>query len=149
MTVIACNHTTMAADTLWQSTNGSAFYAAKINQLEDGSIIGGAGGYHEEVMEWITRGMNQHDLPKLDPDADFDVLHLRRNGIYIFNTSLTPVKLNERNYAIGCGADVALYVMRVLKKAPAVAAREACKVLNLCGGRVDTLRLKRDARRGK
>lgn len=142
MTCIACNLSTMAADTLWAGADGGHYFASKVFQLEDGSLIGGAGGGHETVMEWIIRGSNQHDLPPLPADdASYHILRLQKDGIYIYNSVLTPWKLKDRNYAVGLGADVALYCMRVLKKTPAVAVREAAKINRCCGGTVEVLRV--------
>lgn len=140
MTVIACNLSTMASDTLWAAPDGGYYYAPKLLRLDDGSVIGGAGGSHETVMGWIQRGSNMLDLPSV-PDDDWQVLRLQKDGIYIYNSIFTPWKLLEKNYAIGACPDLALYCMRVLRMLPARAAKECTKVNRMCGGSIEVLRL--------
>lgn len=131
----------MAADTLWAGSDGGHYSAHKLLRVEDGSIIGGSGGSHESVMEWIMRGSNQHDVPNV-PDDDWHVLRLQKDGIYIYNSIFTPWKLKDKTYAIGICPDLALYCMRVLRKSPANAARECAKVNRLCGTEIEVMRLK-------
>lgn len=142
MTVIACTLKEMAADSLCHEDDGSHYYAAKMIRLRDGSIIGGAGNHPEKIMDWIERGAPENDRPDFkEKTDDFSILHLRRDGIYLYVNSLTPHHLKEKNYAIGCGADVALYCMRRQKLAPREACAEACAVSMFCGGEVDNMEL--------
>lgn len=143
MTVIACNLREMAADSLCHEEDSSHYFAKKMLQLEDGSIIGGAGNKPELLMEWLQRGAPRLDAPTIDPTRDdFTVMHLMHSGIVLYINSIVPIHLKDKNYAVGCGADIALYVMRVLKKSPAIAVREALKINMFCGGDVDTLKLR-------
>lgn len=143
MTVIACNLEMMAADTLCNEDDSSHYHAEKMMRLKDGSIIGGAGNHPEIVMDWIDRGKPLNDKPVFDYEKDnFSILHLTFEGIYLYNNSLNGFRLKEKNYAVGCGGDVALYCMRVQKMAPDVACSEAIKINMFCGGSVDVLKLK-------
>jgi hypothetical protein len=143
VTVIACNLREMAAESLCHEDDGSFYYAAKMVQLEDGTIVGGAGNKPEGLIDWLVRGANPMDKPHIDPERDdFTVVHLTHNGIVLYINQAVPIRLKEKNYAVGCGADVALYVMRVLKKSPATAVREASKINMYCGGEIDVMKLK-------
>lgn len=142
MTVIACNLNEMAADTLCHEDDTSHYYAEKMLVCLDGSILGGAGNHPEKVMDWIRRGKPENDRPEFKGKDDFSILHLREDGIWLYNNTLHGYKLREKNYAVGCGADVALYCMRVLKMSPGEAAKEATRINMFCGGDIDTLKLK-------
>lgn len=142
MTVIACNLSEMAADSLCHEDDTSHYFAEKMMRLADGSIIGGAGNHPEKIMEWISRGSPDNDRPEFkEKTDDFSILHLKRDGIWVYINSIVPWRLKEKNYAVGCGADVALYCMRILKMSPAEAAKEATKINMFCGGEIDTLKL--------
>jgi len=140
MTVIACNLKEMAADSLCHEDDSSSYMADKLLRCEDGSIVGGAGNHPETVMDWIRRGKPANDRPAFDPEKDnFSILHLRPDGIWLYNNSLVGFRLKERNYAIGCGADVALYAMRRQKVSPKQACEEAISTNMFCGGDVDVM----------
>jgi hypothetical protein len=142
MTVIACNLEMMASDSLCHEDDTSSYQAEKMIRLIDGSILGGAGNHPEIVMDWIARGKPLNDKPSFDEEKDdFSVIHLTDNGIYLYNNSLVGFKLKEKNYAVGCGADIAIYCMRILKLTPDVAAKEATKINMFCGGDIDVLKL--------
>ena len=142
MTVIACNLEMMAADTLCHEDDSSHYFAAKMTLLKDGSIIGGAGNHPEIVMDWIDRGKPLNDKPSFDYEKDnFSILHLTDDGIFLYNNSLIGFRLKEKNYAVGCGCDVALYCMRVLKMTPDLAVKESTKINLFCGGDVDVFKL--------
>lgn len=145
MTVIACNLDEMAADTLCHEDDSSHYHAFKMLRLPDGSIIGGAGSHPEKIMDWILRGRPDNDRPEFkEKTDDFSILHLRHDGIYLYVNSLVPHRLKEKNYAVGCGADVALYCMRKQKMSPAEAAKEATEINLFCGGSIEVMRLKGD-----
>lgn len=132
----------MAADSLCHEEDGSHYMANKLMRCEDGSILGGAGNHPEPVMDWIRRGKPANDRPEIDEKRDdFSILHLTREGIHLYCNSLVGFKLKEKNYAVGCGADVALYAMRVMKLDPTSACVEANKIQLFCGGEVDTMEL--------
>lgn len=142
MTCIACNLKEMAADSLCHEDDGSHYHAHKMMRLMDGSIIGGSGNHPEKIMEWILRGKPDSDRPAFDDvKDDFSILHLKPDGIWLYNNSLNGFRLKEKNYAIGCGADIALYCMRILKLEPEKAVEESTKINMFCGGDVDVMRL--------
>jgi len=142
MTVIACNLSEMSSDSLCHEDDSSHYHADKMIKLVDGSIIGGAGNHPEKIMDWIARGSPDNDRPDFkERTDDFSVLHLRHDGIYLYVNSLVPHKLKDKIFAVGCGADVALYCMKVHKMPPSEAAREATKINLFCGGEIDTLKL--------
>jgi hypothetical protein len=145
MTVIACNLDEMAADTLCHEDDSSHYHAYKMLRLPDGSIIGGAGNHPEKIMDWILRGSPDNDRPDFkSKEDDFSILHLRNDGMFLYVNSLIPHRLKEKIYAVGCGADVALYCMKKLKMSPPEAVKEAIEINMFCGGGVDVLKLKGD-----
>lgn len=142
MTVIAANLSVMAADSMCHEDDGSVYMGNKMIRCDDGSILGGAGNHPEIVMNWIKLGSNLSDQPKFSyEDDDFSILHLRKDGLYLYCNSVIPYKLKDVIFAVGSGAEVALYVMRVLKKSPLIAAREATKINMYCGGPIDVMKL--------
>jgi hypothetical protein len=147
VTVIAANLKEMAADTMVGIEGQRHCYSTKIFRLDDGSIIGGAGESPglDLVMDWLKRGEikgNEPDLLEIDTDKlDVTVLRLRDDGLWLYADTCVPFRLKDSNYAIGCGADLALYVMRELKKSPMLACKAAAKYVEGCGGSIDVLRL--------
>ena len=132
----------MAADSLCHEDDSSHYYATKLMRLPDGSIIGGAGNHPEIVMDWIFRGKPLNDKPVFDYDKDdFYVLHLSEDGMHLYANSINGFRLKEKNYAVGSGADVALYCMRVLKMSPDQACKEANKINMFCGGDIDVMKI--------
>lgn len=140
MTVVAANLKEMAADTLCIA-GGSHTYTSKICRLDDGSIVGCAGTGSDAVVDWLKRGGGYRDAPPILEKDDWEVLHLRFSGLYLYTNSFYPMKLKEKNFAIGCGEDVAMYVMRKLKKSPVEACKEAIEMNHFCGGKVEVLKL--------
>jgi hypothetical protein len=142
VTVIAANLREMAADSLCNEADTSHYYAEKMLRCMDGSILGGAGNHPEKIMDWIARGKPENDRPEFKEKIDdFSILHLCADGLWLYNNSLHGFKLKEKNYAIGCGADVALYCMRIQKMSPADACRESTKINMFCGGEIDVMTL--------
>jgi hypothetical protein len=144
LTVIACNLREMSGDTLVTLENHPYYHTAKIFKLEDGSIVGGAGGVGlDEMLAWLREGELKGNEPKFDKDVDFIVLRLKQDGIWLYANGVYPDKMHETMFAVGSGVDVAIYAMRHLKKSPADAVREACKVSAGCGGPVEVIKLAR------
>ncbi len=144
MTTIACDRTTMAADSLVTCSGQRNYLTAKIWR-QGNSIFGAAGDCAAiaKFRRWMDAGQPA-DAPEFDDDADLEAIELRPNGIYIWDTGLYPDKLEdeEQNYAIGSiGSGVALYVMRVLNQGPVEAVREACRVDTESGAPVRFMKL--------
>lgn len=139
MTVVAATLKEMAADSL-VTAGSDKWHTCKLYRMDDGTICGVAGCGGEAVVEWIKRGGRKGDEPAI-ADSDFYVLHLRFDGLYLYCNSVIPDKLKAKNHAIGCGAKVALYAMRKLKKSPKEACEAAIEVDHFCGGEVDVMRL--------
>lgn len=103
----------------------------KLFKIRD-SIYGTRGDNHSNMLvEWAQRDFK----PKLKPDlvykagdADFTVLELSPVGIFIWDEFFTRIALKDKNYAVGSGAKIALYCMRVLKQTPQQAVEEAAKI---------------------
>jgi hypothetical protein len=142
VTIIACSLREMAADTLVQLDGHPNYHTTKIFRLEDGSIVGGAGSSPglDEMLAWLKAGELRGNEPSCG-GSDFTILRLRPDGIWIYADSIYPDRVKEKMFAVGCGADIALYAMRHQKMSPAAAAREACKIVPGCGGEVEVLKL--------
>lgn len=146
MTVIAANLKEMAADTLVTLEGHPHYHTSKIFRLEDGSIIGGAGGGLglDEMLAWLKAGSIHGNEPDLKGADDFFILRLAHDGLWLYADSVYPDRLKEKAFAVGCGCDIALHTMRYGKrKSPADAVREVCKINPGCGLPVEVLRLGR------
>lgn len=154
MTVIAASLREMAADTLVQLDGYPDCHMTKIFRLEDGSIIGGAGSSPnlEEMIAWLMGGEIPGNAPGplLKEGAEYTILRLKPDGIWLYADCIHPYKLHEKVFAIGCGAHVALHAMQRHKMTPAQAAAESCTVTAGCGGPIEVLKLPQPRkRRGK
>lgn len=99
----------MAADT--QLTGDYRLRAQKIVQLQDGSLVGGAGTWHRcwAAMLWLLGG-EQGDPPKL---KDSCLLVMRPDGsLWVVEEEFPAFPLLDREAAIGSGAAAAMSAMR-------------------------------------
>lgn len=103
MTTIIATRKTIWADTLCPYS--VPFHFSKIVRIGN-SIFAGAGmmPHVSAFMEW-KRGGEKPDFPA---DADFDVLEINRQGIFLHDQDLHPFKIKEGFYAIGTGAEYAI-----------------------------------------
>lgn len=133
----------MAADQLITFDDGSQPYrTCKLRRLSDGSIVGYCGSGYESMLAWLEDGMIKENAPERKDKEDWQILRLTRSGIYVYTNHTYADPMRHRMFAIGSGADVALYVMKILKKSPTEAARAATKVVRTCGGKIDVMKLK-------
>lgn len=141
MTTIACNRKAIAGDQQATCEGGTNFRTTKIFRV--GSSIFGLCGddYANVFLDWAKRAFSEKDKPVFPDSADFQVLELSPQGIFLWGEHLTRVEILDPNYAIGSGGRVALYAMRVLKLPPAEAVVEAAKIDPWTDNNVDKLDL--------
>lgn len=144
MTTIAANLRGMSAD---RKIHGHNYTTKKIFIIGD-SIVGAAGLVvaTNKFLSWAKAGFPADAAPDLmevdkDDDTPFEALVLNRRGLFTYSEACEPDKIEESNAAIGTGGDVAVYCMRVRKFSPAQAVREAARVDDNTGSKIDTILL--------
>lgn len=144
----------MAADRLITFEDGSQpYHTCKLSRLPDGSIMGYCGEGYEDIVDWLREGGVKENAPpgKKDKDdpQDWQLMRLTPTGILVYTNSPHPDPIKHRVFAIGNGADVAMYAMKYHKKTPADAVRAAIKICwRTCGGQVDVMTLNNKKKRG-
>lgn len=134
MTTIACNRQELAADSCYTHDDigiGTGQFATlKIHRI--GRSIFGMRGDNTvgqvQALQWIADGRRPSRRPEIPAKADWHLLELSPDGIYLWDQSLDREVVLERTFAIGSGAKVALYCMRELRMTPLKAVEEAAKV---------------------
>lgn len=111
MTTIAANHLCMAADRHY-SLEGCSFKAPKL-WVHEGSIWSSA-GYN---ADWIAFqryiiGLDK-ERPTLKGDDEFSVLRLSADGLFYYDWSCHPTRIDNEHFAIGNGQLAAICLMSV------------------------------------
>lgn len=133
MTTIACNRKEIAGDSLvsLDGVGSDEFLSKKLYRIGK-SIFGETGENCNDVgiaIEWLRSGRKPRNRPRIaGGGADFLLLELSPEGIFVWNTSLTRDPLLEMFAAVGSGRKVALYCMKHLGMTPEKAVQEAAKV---------------------
>jgi len=112
MTVVAWDGHTLAADR--QSTfYGLTVPTVKIRKLKNGLLAGAAGesGRCRELLEWIEEGMVKADFPKGNMAEAIAVGPSGERPMLFENGCPTPVRIDQRQFAIGGGRDFAMAAM--------------------------------------
>lgn len=108
MTTIAVNHECMAADRHY-SVDGVGFSAPKL-WVNDGSVWGSAGKSGDwNLFQRFILGQAK-DPPVLDEET-FAAIRLSPEGIFYYDYSSYPVRMNDRFFAIGSGQLAAITLM--------------------------------------
>ncbi|HUT03316.1 MAG TPA: hypothetical protein VM163_05440 [bacterium] len=137
MTTIACDRESIACDTRagYTEVNDDTFVSLKLYPAKSVGALYGLSGENCAgaimALEWLQSERNPELKPRppdYDHDWDWKLLELSRRGIAVYNEYLERDPIIERVAAIGSGAKVALYCMKILGMSPAEAVREACKV---------------------
>lgn len=108
MTTIIATPDALYTDSLCTYT--VSFRVRKAVRIGD-SLYGAAGDDLDsfiKVMEWL-RG--EEPRPKLPSDEMFDMIEVSQAGIFTWSRQLRRVKVRERYYAIGSGAQYAIGAM--------------------------------------
>ena len=144
MTTIAASvkHGCMAADS--KCIFGDIhFPVVKIFRLPDGSLLGTAGSalYTAPFEAAMKAGQVYVPIEQVTSDTDFAALHLRKDGLYLFDESFHADRIEHGVCGVGTGGMVALsYLLNGFTPAEAVA--RACEVDNNSGLPVHTENLK-------
>lgn len=111
MTTVAANRECMAADRHY-SLDGPSFKATKL-WIHDGSIWSSAGGNADWlVFQRYVLGVDK-ERPIIKDEDGFCVLRLSKDGMYYYDWSCLPTKIDDQCFAIGAGQLAALCLMDV------------------------------------
>ena len=138
MTVVAWDGTSMAAD------RQGEFFCTKIHRTKIrriGALIVGCSGEarsSEAVCQWLVAGGDVDRFPKVDEENKATVLVACHDGLFMYDNSPHPIRLENKFFAIGSGGDAAMAAMYLGCDA-ARAVEVACEVCTGCGGGVDVL----------
>lgn len=143
MTVVAWDGTTLAADK--QSTlQNLKRTVTKIHRIR-GELFAmtGASAHCYAMLEWFKGDRDPAKWPR-QPDDDNcgDIIQFTRAGVFswIGHGLPTPVPLEDKFMAFGCGRDFAIAAMH-LGKSAREAVEIACVYDTSCGNGVDVLTL--------
>ena len=136
MTTVAASliHMEISADSMCSGTD--TFY--EVEKLRRGKVsVYGAAGDWDKILKFYDALENKGDL---DSECDVEVLELRADGIWIYESVIIPARLKNKFYAIGTGAGYAIAAMH-LGKSP----REAVEIAALYDpgtrGPIDVMKL--------
>lgn len=143
MTVIAYDGKTLSTDKR-AVQNGLIRTVTKMHRLSDGSVVAYAGTLTTglEMVAWLEGGKKPEDFPERQKDDEnFTlVVHLTKDGLVTYESSVHPVKFEDKYYASGSGRDFALAAMHCGKT-----SAEAVEITSLfengCGNGVDSMKL--------
>ena len=140
MTVIAWDGVSMAADRI-----GEFFCTrtvrTKIRRIGD-TLVGCAGEARasEAVCAWLESGADPEKFPKIAEQDKANLLVAGPRGLYLYENSPFPMRLENSFFAIGSGGEVAMTVMHLGMDARR-AVEVACELAVGCGGGVDELKI--------
>ena len=140
MTVIAFDGQAMAAD-----RQGELFctktFRTKIRRI--GSLLVGCAGEaraSEAVCQWLVSGADSARFPNIAEADKANVLVAGPDGLFVYENSPFPMRLENKFFALGSGGDAAMATMALGFDARR-AVEIACEVCTGCGGGIDTLRV--------
>ncbi len=138
MTVIACNLTMMAADSLCTSDGVKFYTAKKIKRLRNGALLGLAGDSDLCSRTAIKLdkicGIRQIVADDLKGRCEAQAVYLCKDGIYRFLVGkyYSIEKIQSDTFADGCGFKLALAAM-MCGADPEQACIVACELDTSCG----------------
>lgn len=111
----------------------------KIRRIGD-TIVGGAGESRasEAVCKWLEAGADVDAFPKIAESDKANVLVAGPDGLFLYENSPHPLRLDNNFFAIGSGGDAAMAAMHLGCNAQR-AVEVACEVATGCGGGIDVL----------
>lgn len=138
MTTIAASFSLkeIAADSM-VSLESCSYQVTKLRRGSQ-SVFGAAGDW-ESCLKFLA-ALEAGNLGDLE--TDISVLELRRDGLWVYEGSITPAKLKNDFYAIGTGANFAIAAMH-LGCSPSEAVAIACEFDPQSSGPIDVLKLGR------
>lgn len=140
MTVIAWDGRTLAADKM-TSFGGLHATTTKVHRLADGRLFAGCGATAliQEMRVWVERGADPATFPaaqRVSADS-CSILVVELDGTLLqYETTAYPLRIENRQWALGSGRDFAAMAMR-LGKSAAEAVILTAEFCNDCGNGVD------------
>lgn len=137
MTTIAAKFSTLeiAADSM--ISDDGVFYATEKLRRGKKGIYGACGDFHQMLRAYE---LIEKKKKEWNNEFDFEVLELRKDGIYIYESCLIPVKIKHDYWAIGSGSPYAIAAMR-MGASPAEAVAIACEFDTSSRPPIDVLKL--------
>lgn len=110
MTTIAAKFSTLeiAADSMI-SGDDSFYLASKLRQGKN-SIYGACGDWDKCLKAFQ---LIESSATEWESDLDVTILELRNDGIWVYESTIIPVKLKNDYWAVGTGANFAISAMRL------------------------------------
>lgn len=140
MTVIAWDGKTLAADKR-VTYSGLHRTVTKIFRVRDALVaVSGNGALAETMLQWYRDGCDVEKFPAMQRDKDewIGMLVVNRAGVFSYERTPHPLKLEDTTAAMGSGRDYAIAAMHCGKT-----AREAVEIACIfdisCGNGIDTL----------
>lgn len=99
----------IAADTMI-SGEDHHYSTPKLRKLRS-SVIGAAGEW-KQILEFYKRLKSKKAL---ENEADVTAIELRRDGIWIYESTIIPVRIEQPFFAVGTGAGYAIAAMHLGK----------------------------------
>jgi hypothetical protein len=137
MTTIAAKFSTLeiAADTS-VSGEDSSYMTSKIRFGEE-SIYGACGDWDKCLKAFQLIESKSNDW---DTDLDVTILELRKDGLWIYESTIIPARLKNDYWAVGTGANFAISAMR-LGNSPATAVLIAAEFDPFTNDAIETFKL--------
>lgn len=108
-----------------------------------GSIFGGCGTLvgMAKFFRWVDEGQPKKK-PKHKSDADFWILELNKDGLFLWENAYIRYRIERGCFAIGAGGQAANALMMKAGMSPEEAVDASCDVVpSACARPVDVLRL--------
>ncbi len=120
MTTIAAKFSTLeiAADTI--ISGDDSFYRVSKLRFGPNSIYGACGDWNKCLKALSLVEKKSPKPSDWEADLEVTILQLRKDGLWIYESSIIPTKLKNDYWAVGTGANFAITAMR-LGKSPAEA----------------------------
>ncbi len=136
MTTIATKDGIVACDS---QVTGTFLESGKKVYQNKKMIVGFCGDWvaADHVMRIYLAGKELDPDKDVDRDDDFELMVLKKSGIYLVDKWLREVKICGTQYAIGSGSQAAMVAMNMGATAKE-AIKEAMKVDPYTGGRIRT-----------
>ena len=137
MTTIAAKFSTLeiAADSMISGED--SFYMASKLRMGKNSIYGACGDWDKCLKAFQ---LIETSAKEWDSDLDVTILELRHDGIWVYESTIIPVKLKNDYWAVGTGANFAIAAMR-LGNSPATAVSIAAEFDPFTHPPIDSLKL--------
>lgn len=122
----------IVSDSRITTQSGLTQYAAEKVYRVGKSIYGEAGDNENglKFRRWVLDGQPKKGRPAFGntTDDEFCVLEIDREGMWMWDQTMVRQKLLEDVFAVGSGAKIALYAIKVLGKSAEEAIEEAAKI---------------------